>query len=76
MTDERNGGRGRHVEVDPMQDLGPTAVREVDVVEADVTLDLREWLGAWVIDDLRLLVEHADDLVQRGCGREERVVEL
>ncbi len=52
------------------------AVGEVDVLEADVALDVRERLGAGAVDDVRLLVEHADDLVQGCGGREERVVEL
>ena len=65
-----------HVEVDPVQDLGPAAVAEADVLEADVALDVRERRGAGPVDDVRLLVEHVDDLVQRGGGREERVVEL
>ena len=48
----------------------------MDVLEADVALDVRERLGAGLVDDVRLLVEHADDLVQRRRRREERVVEL
>ena len=80
VADERDRRPRRDVEVDPVQhllaDSPPRAVREVDVLEADVALDVRERLRAGPVDDLRLLVEHADDLVQRRGRREERVVEL
>ena len=68
---------GRDVEVEPVQHLRELrAVAEADAVEPDVAFDPRQLGRVGRVDDLRLLVEHADDLVQRRDRREERVVEL
>ena len=68
---------GRHVELEPVQHLRELgAVAEADVLEVDAPLDPRQLERAGRVDDLRLLVEHADDLVQRRDRGEERVVEL
>ena len=78
VADERDGRAGRDVEIEPVQHL-----RELrPVAEADVR---RSGRGPSIrgssrassgVDDLRLLVEHADDLVERRDRGEERVVEL
>ena len=59
-----------------MQHLGPGAVAEANMLEADVALELREVDCAFPVADLGLLVHHVHDLVQRGDGSQERVVEL
>jgi hypothetical protein len=41
-----------------------------------VSLDRRQVARPLAVDDLRLLVEHAHDLVERRSRGEERVVEL
>ena len=65
------------VEVEPVQHLRELRpVAEADVVEADVPFDPRQLDRVRRVDDLRLLVEHAEDLVQRRDRGEERVVEL
>ena len=92
VADERDRRPGRDVEIDPVQYLlaepraprsrrarsWPSRPKSVAkcVLEADVPFDVRERLRARPVDDFRLLVEHADDLVQRSGRREERVVEL
>ncbi len=55
-------------------ELGPVA--EADALEVNTTLDPLQRVGPRRVDHLRLLVEHADDLVERGDRGEERVVEL
>ena len=57
-----------------LRELRPVA--EADVLEVDATLDPRQLERSGRIDHLRLLVEHADDLVERRDRGEERVVEL
>ena len=59
-----------------MQHLVAASVPEPHAVEAHVPCDRRQLARAISVVDLGLLVEHAHDLVQRGRGREERVVEL
>ena len=60
-----------------MQHLRAVApVAEPDVLEADVPLDAREFASARAVLHLGLLVHHVHDLVQRGDGGEERVVQL
>ena len=76
VSDERDRRSRRDVEVDAVQDLGPVAVAEAHVLEADVALDLLEVAGAGLVADLGLLVHHVHDLVERRDRREERVVEL
>src|SRR5919201_1097038 len=76
VADERHRRARRDVEVDPVQDLGQVAVAEADVLEADMTLDPAEVAGARPVAYLGLLLEDVHDLVQRGHGGEERVVEL
>src|SRR5205814_1335333 len=44
--------------------------------EAHVALDPRQVARSFPIEDFRLLVEHAHDLVERRCRGQERVVEL
>ena len=76
VADERDGRPGRHVEVDPVQHLLAVAVAEAHAVERDAALDPLQRPRRGPVADLRILVEHVHDLVQRGRGREERVVEL
>ena len=59
-----------------MEHLGQRAVAEADPLESDVPVDPRERDRGRGVDDLGLLVEHLDDLVERGRCGEERVVEL
>ena len=77
MPDERDGRAGGDVELEPVQHLRELRpVAEADVLELDAPLDPRQFERARRVDDLRLLVEDADDLVQRRDRGEERVVEL
>ena len=76
VADESDGRAGGDVEIDPVEDLVAAAVPEPDMLEADMALDPRQVACSLGVAHLRLLVEHGHDLVQRGRGREERVVEL
>ena len=76
VADEGDGRPGGDVEVDPVQHLGSRGVAEANALEADVTLDPVELARVRLVADLGLLVHHVHDLVERGHGREERVVEL
>ncbi len=76
MADERDGCPGRDVEVDAVQHLRSVAVAEPEVFEADVAVDPAELAGTRAVLHLRLLVHDVHDLVQRGDGGQERVVEL
>src|SRR6267154_1266358 len=75
-SDECDRRSRRHVEIDAVQYLVAAAVREPHALEADPALDLCELPRARPVDHLGLLVEHAHDLVERSCRRQERVVEL
>ena len=59
-----------------LQHLAAAPVRESDAFERDVACDRRQLECVRPVDDLRLLVEHARDLVERRRRGEERVVEL
>ena len=59
-----------------MQHLLAASVREANPFEAHVALDPRQVARSFPIEDFRLLVEHAHDLVERRRRGEERVVEL
>ena len=76
VADERHRCPGLHLEVDPVQHLGPAAVGEANVVEGDPPLDASQLDSVGVVAHLGLFVEQIRDLVERGDGREERVVEL
>ena len=76
VADERDRRAGRDVEVDPVQRPRARAVAEADVLEAHVAVDRASSRAPGAVDDLGLLVHDVDDLVQRGDGRQERVVEL
>ena len=76
MPDERDRRPGSDLEVEVVQDLGQLPVSEVDVLEGDSSVDRRELERVRVVDHLRILVQYGEDPVERGGGREERVVEL
>ena len=77
VADERHGLPGRHVEVEAVQHLGPVAVAEADALEADVAgRSAGSERAPRAVDDLRLRLEHVEDLVERGDRGQERVVEL
>ena len=76
VADERDGRPGGDVEVEVVEHVGEVAVPEAHVIEPDVTVDTRKHRALRAVDDLRLLVEHVVDPVERGRRREERVVEL
>ena len=76
VPDEGDGRPGGDVEVDPVQHLVAAAVGEAHVLERDVPVDVAEVAGARLVDDLRLLVEQAVDLVERRGRRQERPVQL
>ena len=76
MADERDGGAGRDVEVEVVEDVRQLSVAEADVVEADVSGGAFQRPGVRGVDDVRLLVQHVRDAVERGGRGEERVVEL
>ena len=76
VADERDGRPRRDVEVEVVEDVRQLSVAEADVLEADVAPDRGQLTCVGRIDDLRLLVEHRRDPVERRRGGEERVVEL
>ena len=77
LADERDRRARRDVEVEPVQHLRELRpVPEADALEADVAVDPRQLDRVLRVHDLWLLVEHADDLVERGDRGQERVVEL
>ncbi len=76
VPDEGNGRPRGDAQIDPVQDFRPAAVAEADAFEGDSALDLRERAGLRSVLDLRRLVHHVHDLVERGDRGEERVVEL
>ena len=77
LADERDRRARRDVEVEPVQHLRELRpVAEADTLEADVAVDPRQLDRVLRVHDLWLLVEHADDLVERGDRGQERVVEL
>ena len=49
-----------------LQHLDAFPVAEAHVLECDVTFDVRQVDRTGTVDDLRLLVEHLRDLVERG----------
>ena len=76
MADEGDGRPGGDVEVDPVQHLGPRRIAEAHAFEPDAALDPVELASVRLVADLGLLVHHVHDLVERGDGCQERVVEL
>ena len=78
VADERDRRARRNVERDAVEHLGAfVPVAEAHVLEADVARRCcGSSTGARPVEHLRLLVQHLDDLVERGDRREERVVEL
>ncbi len=76
VADQGDRGPRRDVEVEVVQDVGELAVAEPDVIELDMALDLRKVKCSGAVDHLGLLVEHAEDAVERGGSGEERVVQL
>ena len=76
VAHERDGRSRRDVERDSVQHFRAGPVGEVNVVEADMSLDPTELTRVGCVLDVRRLVEYVLDLVERGHGRKERVVEL
>ena len=76
VSDKRDRRPSRDCEVEPVQNLRPVAVAEAHGLEGDVAFDLRQLERAGQVGHLGLLVEHVDDLVQCGRGREESAVQL
>ncbi len=76
VAHESDGGAGRNVEIEVVEDVRELSVAEADVVEADVPANRREVAGVVRIHDLRLLVEDGRDPVECGGRGEEGVVQL
>jgi hypothetical protein len=76
VAHQRHCRPGGNVEVEVVEDVGQLAVAEADVVEVDVTVDVPELARVRGVDDVRLLVQHDRDPVERRGRGEEGVVEL
>ena len=76
LTDECHRRPSGNLEIDVVQYLGQVAVAEADMVETDMTGRARQVDRSRRVHDIRLGFEHLHDLVQRGDGRKEHVVEL
>ena len=68
LADEGEASARRYVDVDCVQHR-LLAVGERDAIDVQIALDALRALGAGLVGDLRLRVEHRCDLLHRGAGR-------